>query len=128
MIIIQARIPVNSERRNVAYQRIHEFVDATRAEGGCLNCDAFISLEDPDIILIHQAWRAADDLDRHANGRGLDTFLEALPEFIDGNVSTTRYETAPGVVEGDDEADTLAGFEAEAESDLRGAPRDVTLH
>lgn len=126
MIVIQARIPVSSDRRNVAYQRIHDFVDAARAENGCLDCDAFISLEDPDSILIHQTWRDALALDRHANGKVLDTFLTALPEFIDGQVTTSRYETVAG---SDDSDDALpADFDNDAAADERGAPGGVTLH
>ncbi|MFZ5757538.1 MAG: putative quinol monooxygenase [Pseudomonadota bacterium] len=117
MIIIQARIPVQSERRNVAYQYIHEFVDQTRSEKGCMGCEAFVSLDDPDVIVIQQAWRAAEDLDEHASGAGLDTFLEALPLFVDGEVSTLRYDAA-----GDDAADALPDEQPAA------APAGVTLH
>lgn len=125
MIVIQARIPVDSERRNVAYQHIHQFIDAARAESGCLRCDAFISLEDPDSVLIHQAWRDAGDLDRHASGEALDAFLAALPQFVAGQVETTRYETAGATsVDGEDVE--------EADDELPGitsaAPQGVTLH
>jgi len=127
MIVIQARIPVHSERRNDAYQHIHDFIDAARAEDGCLRCDAFISLEDPDSILIHQTWRDSADLDRHASGKALDAFLAALPQFVSGQVVTTRYETvAPQDGEGDDEDD--AAVEAEMSARESGAPRGVTVH
>lgn len=92
MIIIQARIPVQSERRNVAYQHIHDFVGQTRSERGCIGCEAFVSLEDPDVIVIQQAWRGSEELDEHAAGTCLDNFLEALPLFVDGEVSTLRYD------------------------------------
>jgi quinol monooxygenase YgiN len=126
MIVIQARIPVNSDRRNVAYQHIHDFVDAARAENGCLRCDAFISLEDPDSILIHQAWRDAGDLDRHASGRALDAFLTALPEFVEGQVITTRYDTVTGQAANDD--DDSVELDADVAPAAQGAPTGVTLH
>lgn len=129
MIIVQARIPVQSDRRNIAYQHIHDFVGYTRSEKGCIGCEAFVSLEDPDIIVIQQAWRGAADLDEHAAGDGLDAFLEALPLFIDGEVSTFRYDSAGGdddTVDGD--ADDASLPDAAAEDVLAEAPAGVTLH
>lgn len=121
MIIIQARIPVQSDKRNLAYTRIHEFVNAARGEPGCISCEALISLEDPDLIVLHQAWRDADDLRLHAEGKPLDAFLDALPQFVDGEVSTIRYEATP-----DGEADE--GLVVDDEPDLDGAPQGVTVH
>ena len=121
MIIIQARIPVHSDKRNVAYQRIHEFVDRTRTENGCLHCEALISLENPDIIVIHQEWRAPDNLNEHASGPHLDAFLEALPDFVDGEVSTVRYEADAA----EDEFDAVLDAEDEF---VASAPQGVTLH
>lgn len=119
MIIIQARIPVQSGKRNLAYERIHEFVNAARAEQGCIACEALISLEDPDMVVLHQTWRDADDLRLHAEGAPLDAFLDALPQFVDGEVSTIRYEAV-----GDDEAGEVPALDDEPE----GAPQGVTVH
>lgn len=128
MIVIQARIPVHSERRNDAYQHIHNFVDASRTEEGCLRCDAFISLEDPDSILIHQTWRDSLDLDRHASGKALDAFLSALPQFVVGQVVTTRYETVAPQAGDEHEDENDAAVEAEMSGQEPGAPRGVTVH
>lgn len=123
MIIIQARIPVQSDKRNLAYERIHEFVNAARVEPGCINCEALISLEDPDLVVLHQTWRGADDLRLHAAGTPLDAFLDALPQFVDGEVSTIRYEAVPeGEAEG--EGEPLA----DDEPAIEGVPQGVTLH
>ena len=123
MIIIQARIPVHSDKRNIAYQSIHDFVDRTRTENGCLYCEALISLEDPDLIVIHQEWRGANDLSEHASGPHLDAFLELLPEFVDGEVSTMRFEASSA----EDEA-LEAPFDGELDDEFASAPQGVTLH
>lgn len=122
MIIVQARIPVQSDRRNIAYQHIHDFVGSTRSEKGCIGCDAYVSLENPDVVVIQQAWRAAGDLDEHASGTGLDNFLEALPLFVDGEVSTLRYDAADDW-EPAPETDGDPAFDESV-----AAPAGVTLH
>lgn len=121
MIIVQARIPVQSDRRNIAYQHIHEFIGHTRSERGCIGCEAFVSLEDPDIIVIQQVWREARDLDEHAVGAGLDNFLNALSTFVDGEVSTMRYDSPP-----DDDDDAVP--EVVEIEEMTTAPAGVTLH
>lgn len=123
MIIVQARIPVQSDCRNIAYQHIHDFVNYTRAEQGCVGCEAYVSLEDPDILVIHQAWRAADDLDQHASGEGLEAFLEALPLFVAGEISTLRYDAV------DDEEEGVGEGEGNApEEVVVDIPLGVTFH
>lgn len=117
MIIIQARIPVQADRRNLAYERIHDFVNAARGESGCLHCEALISLENPDLVVLHQTWSDEDALRRHAEGSPLDAFLEALPQFVDGQVSTIRYEAAA-------EEELIL----DDDPDVDGAPQGVTLH
>lgn len=119
MIIVQARIPVLGDKRNIAYQSIHEFVDRVRTEQGCLSCEALVTLENPDVIVIQQAWRGADDLNTHAGGPHLDAFLDALPQFVDGEVSTLRYEAFA--------ADDSPDVELDADEEM-AAPQGVTLH
>lgn len=118
MIIVQARIPVQSDRRDLAFRYIHDFLGSTRNEAGCIGCEAFVSLEDPDVIVIQQTWRAAGDLDLHAVGEGLDAFLDALPTFVDGEVVTLRYDTP--AVDDEQAADLLPETDA--------VPDGVTLH
>ncbi|MFZ5723454.1 MAG: putative quinol monooxygenase [Pseudomonadota bacterium] len=125
MVIVQARIPVQSERRNTALRHINDFVSQTRSEQGCMRCEAFVSLENPNVVVIQQTWRDADDLDQHASGAGLDTFLEALPLFIDGEVSTLRYDSAA-----EEDADEPVAEESVelATEDPAAVPAGVTLH
>lgn len=120
MIIVQARIPVLGDKRNVAYQHIHEFVDRVRTEQGCLSCEALVTLENPDVIVIHQAWRDAADLNEHAGGPHLDAFLDALPQFVDGEVSTLRYEALAAEEQGD--------LDLDLDDEPAGVPQGVTLH
>ena len=121
MVIVQARIPVVSEKRELAYRHVRVFVKTTRSEEGCMRCDAFADIDDPDTILIQQTWRDSTDLDRHAEGRCLDSFLDAMPEFVDGQVQTTRFETAPG------HGEPLEPVE-QVEPEAVVMPQGVTLH
>lgn len=116
MIVIQARVPVRNDRRSLALQHIKAFIQNTRREAGCLLCEAFVSVEDPDLLIISQRWEDGDQLDAHASGEGLDRLLEALPQFVAGEVTTSRFETVPSteMVELDDDAES--------------APQGVTLH
>ncbi|MFP5441200.1 MAG: putative quinol monooxygenase [Gammaproteobacteria bacterium] len=123
MIIVQARIPVQSDCRNIAYQHVHDFVGHTRGEQGCMGCEAFISLENPDVIMIHQAWRGAEDLDLHAAGVGLDAFLDALPLFVDGEIATLRFDADDAVLDSDGDGDAPSPEEVVIE-----VPVGVTLH
>lgn len=128
MIIVQARIPVASDKRELAYGHVRVFINDTRREEGCIRCDAFAALDDAGVILIQQTWRDTADLDRHADGRTLDRFLDAMPEFVNGQVHTTRFETAPGVVDPADE-DADASIDTDpVEAAATTAPQGVTLH
>ncbi len=123
MIIVQARIPVQTEHRDLAYRHIQNFISHTRGEQGCIGCEAFASLEDPNVVLIHQAWHGSEDLDLHAAGTGLEAFLNVLPQFVDGEIATLRYDSAEeGVVE------DIAALDVDAGSLDETVPAGVTVH
>ena len=92
MIIVHGTFPVKSEARNKALELMRRMSVASRAEHGCVSYEFYIGLTDPNVLLLFQEWESVDALQGHFETDHMEEFLKALPDVLDGEPSTRRYE------------------------------------
>ena len=87
--------------------------DASRSEFGCLSYEFYVGLTDPNTLLLFQEWESVEALQGHWQTDHMEEFLKALPEVLDGSVSTRRYEVRSTEEQQDDVEDEVSDFEHE---------------
>ncbi len=92
MIIVHGTFPVKPELREDALELMHKMAVASRAEQGCISYEFYIGLSDPNKLLLFQEWESVDALQGHFDTEHMEDFLKVLPEVLDGEVTTRRYE------------------------------------
>ncbi|MBD3648183.1 MAG: antibiotic biosynthesis monooxygenase [Pseudomonadales bacterium] len=96
MIIVHGTFPVKSEVRDEALDMMRRMSIASRAEVGCISYEFYISLSDPNTLLLFQEWESVDALQDHFETEHMEDFLKVLPDVLDGEVTTRRYEVRAG--------------------------------
>jgi quinol monooxygenase YgiN len=92
MIIVHGTFPVKEEVRDDALELMRRMAIASRAEVGCVSYEFYIGLSDPNTLLLFQEWESVEALQGHFDTDHMEEFLKVLPEVLDGEVSTRRYE------------------------------------
>lgn len=92
MIIVHGTFPVKAEVRDDALKLMHRMAVASRAEVGCISYEFYIALSDPNKLLLFQEWESVDALQGHFDTAHMEEFLKVLPDVLDGEVTTRRYE------------------------------------
>ena len=67
-------------------------VHASREEVGCISYEFYVGLTDPNTLLLFQEWESVDALQGHFETDHMEEFLKLLPNVLDGEVATRRYE------------------------------------
>ena len=63
MHILTVKMNVRPEKRDEMVQTLFALIQQTRKEMGCLNCHAYLSIEDENHINLVEAWESQEDLD-----------------------------------------------------------------
>lgn len=113
MIIVHGTIPIRSEARDQALELMLWMEQASRAETGCITYEFFVGLSDPNTLLLFQEWEDAEALAAHFDTDHMERFLKALPDVLNGAISTRRYAVE---LEPDAEADVDMDDPAEPDS------------
>jgi len=92
MIIVHGTFPVKAEVREDALELMREMAVASRAEEGCISYEFYVGLSDPNQLLLFQEWESVDALQGHFETDHMEEFLKVLPDVLDGEVATRRYE------------------------------------
>lgn len=92
MIIVKDTIPVREDCREDAVALVHALAEASRSEEGCVAYEVYVQADQPEIIMIWQQWRSLDALEIHFASAHVDAFLDAIPDMIDGQVTSSRFE------------------------------------
>ena len=97
MIIVHGTFPVKPELRDEALELMKDMSQVTRSEPGCVSYEFFIGLSDPDTLLLYQEWETVEALQDHYETKHMEEFIGQLPDILNGEVSTKRYEVrTPG--------------------------------
>jgi quinol monooxygenase YgiN len=92
MIIVHGKFPIKPEIRDDALEIMRVMAVASRAEYGCVSYEFYVGLSDPNTLLLFQEWESVDALQGHFDTNHMEEFLEKLPDILNGEVSTRRYE------------------------------------
>ncbi len=92
MIIVHGTFPVKSEVREDALDLMRQMAVASREEEGCISYEFYVGLSDPNTLLLFQEWESVDALQGHFETDHMEDFLRVLPNVLDGEVATRRYE------------------------------------
>jgi quinol monooxygenase YgiN len=129
MIVSHGKFVIRTEHLNQAKEAITEMINETRKEPGCISYDYFISMSEPNVIMLFQEWESIDAVNDHFATPHMERFLRMLPDFLESEVVTHRY-----ALSNEHEAQALTGSfeeageasEFELEFELEEEP--VTLH
>lgn len=92
MIIVHGTFPVKPEVRDDALDLMRQMATASREEQGCISYEFYVGLTDPNTLLLFQEWESVDALQGHFETDHMEEFLKLLPNVLDGEVATRRYE------------------------------------
>ena len=92
MIIVHGTFPVKVEVRDDALELMRQMAKASQEEEGCISYEFYVGLTDPNTLLLFQEWESVDALQGHFETGHMEEFLKLLPNFLDGEVATRRYE------------------------------------
>ncbi|MEJ6706053.1 MAG: putative quinol monooxygenase [Pseudomonadales bacterium] len=123
MIIVHGTFPIKPDQRSQALELMRTMSSASQAEYGCVTYEFYVGLTDPNTLLLFQEWESVDALQGHFQTDHMDEFLKLLPEVLDGDVSTRRYE-----VRSSDEIGDADMSELEPEVGASNALRNKIIH
>ena len=123
MIIVHGTFPIKPDQRSQALELMRTMSSASQAEYGCVTYEFYVGLTDPNTLLLFQEWESVDALQGHFQTDHMDEFLKLLPEVLDGDVSTRRYE-----VRSSDEISDADMSELEPEVGASNALRNKIIH
>ena len=92
MIIVHGTFPVKPESRDDALKMMRCMATASKAEFGCITYEFYVGLSDPNTMLLFQEWESVEALQGHFETNHMEEFLRKLPDVLNGEVSTRRYE------------------------------------
>ncbi len=96
MIIVHGTFPVKPDQRDDALELMRRMSVASRAEFGCISYEFYVGLSDNNTLLLFQEWESVEALQGHFETNHMEEFLQHLPDILDGEVSTRRYEVRSG--------------------------------
>lgn len=92
MIIVHGTFPVKQAFREEALKLMERMAVASRGEFGCISYEFYIALSDSNTLLLFQEWESVEALQDHFDTDHMEEFLKVLPDVLDGEVATRRYE------------------------------------
>ena len=92
MIIVHGVLLVVKDQRSRAQVLMQEMAMASRLEAGCISYEFYASLTNPRQFLLFQEWASVEALQDHFQTAHMEIFLEQLPDILDGEIVTRRYE------------------------------------
>ena len=91
MIISHGKFPIRPDQLERAKVIMAEMARETLNERGCISYDFYLSISEPNTMLLFQEWESIEAVQDHFNTEHMDNFLQALPELLEGEVIAHRY-------------------------------------
>ncbi|MFT7242871.1 MAG: quinol monooxygenase YgiN [Candidatus Azotimanducaceae bacterium] len=118
MIIVHGTFPIKPELREEALELMRQMSVASRDEYGCVSYEFFMGISDSNTFLLFQEWDNAEALQGHFQTDHMEVFLKSLPDVLNGEVMTRRYEVRSTDELGyDDDEESMSDFEPEHSGD-----------
>ena len=121
MIIVHGTFPVKADVRDDALELMRQMASASRAEDGCVSYEFYVGLSDPNTLLLFQEWESVEALQGHFDTDHMEEFLRVLPNVLDGEVATRRYEVKVS-------SDSIEASEFDPEPGTQYEEREKIVH
>ena len=129
MIIVHGRVPLLEDAEEQAMEIFEVLANESRLEPGCISYELFFNVEFPNELLIIQQWESVEHMEAHFRTDHMAWFLEQLPDLIDGQVTTTHYQTYTEEELEQEVATTIGSKTNDPQEDLViETPKGVTVH
>jgi quinol monooxygenase YgiN len=89
-LAIFARLHARPGASKAVAEAIADVLPPTRIEPGCLEADAFRSVQDPNLFYIHSRWTSAEDFERHVLLPHTARFGRRVEPLLDHRFEATR--------------------------------------
>jgi quinol monooxygenase YgiN len=89
-LFVFARFHAHEGQDGAVAAAIHDSVNASRTEAGCVAISAYRSVRDPRLFWIHSRWRDEAAFEIHAGLPHTERFLERVQPLIDHPLDVTR--------------------------------------
>lgn len=94
MFVVRTSIPVNPDQWEMAIDYVTDLVDyAQERESGTVRYQAVEDLAEPNLLRFFEQYEDATAAAAHDESDPYRRFVEALPEFADGEIETIQFET-----------------------------------
>lgn len=97
MIIVKGAIPVKPEQHEQALALVQQLARVSREERGCLAYDVYLLAEEPNTIVVWQQWDSLNALEAHFSSDHVDSFLDAIPDLIEGDVTSAQFDVQQAI-------------------------------
>ena len=91
-LYIFGRFHARSGNEAAVAEAIHDVIASTREEQGCLNIQAFRSVQDTRLFFIHSHWISEEAFEIHATLPHTMRFIEHVEPLIDHPLDVVRTE------------------------------------
>ena len=106
MILATIRMMIPREKHGEALKILRSVAELCRDDPGCLSCNLYEDLQEKNVLMFEEVWRAKEDLDVHIRSdeyRNLLLVLEMAPkqpeirfDVISGSTGIETIEKARG--------------------------------
>ena len=104
MIIVTLRIKIPAKQRKDFLDSARLFIGPTKVQPGCISCEFYQDLNDPDAILFLEEWQSRENLEHHIKSEPYRIILslmelsEEAPELKLNTISKTEGLEAIGAL------------------------------
>ena len=89
-VLVNLEIPVKKERIEDFFDYLRDILVDTRAYEGCIRLDTYHEMENSKVLLIEE-WEKIENQESYMQWRIETGLVEALAEFLDGELIIKKY-------------------------------------
>ena len=89
-VLVNLEIPVKKERIEDFFNYLRDILVDTRAYEGCIRLETYHEMENSKVLLIEE-WEKIENQESYMQWRTETGLVEALEEFIDGELIIKKY-------------------------------------
>ncbi len=79
-VVVFANLLAPEGRIDELMEKFAPIVAQNRTEQGCITFDVHQSLDDPNLLLVHEIWERMEDLERHLHQPHVVAFVAAMSD------------------------------------------------
>ena len=89
-VLVNLEIPVKKERIEDFFNYLRDILVDTRAYEGCIRLETYHDMENSKVLLIEE-WEKIENQESYMQWRTETGLVEALEEFLDGELIIKKY-------------------------------------